>query len=64
MLSGVMNDAYPSGNLMDESGFGGCQRYLSDTIVSPSVKFGGGGYGVGLFFRSWAWPSSSNARNY
>ena len=39
------------------------ERYLSDCTV-PSVKFGGGGdYGVGLFFRSWAWPLSSSERN-
>ena len=25
-FSGVMNHASPSGNLMDESGFGGCQE--------------------------------------
>lgn len=38
-FSGVTN--HVSGNLMDESGFGGCQElYTSDPVV-PSVKFGG-----------------------
>lgn len=41
-----MNDA-----LMDKSGFGSCQRYLSDTIVSPSVKFGGWRLWCGAIFQ-------------
>ena len=32
---------------MGESGFGGCQEDV--TCVVPSVKFGGGDHGVGLF---------------
>ena len=43
MFSGVTNCGFPSGNLMEESGFGGCQERgtcLTDTV--PSVKFGGG----------------------
>ena len=46
LFSGVTTRASPSGNLMDESGFGGCQQYLSDCTVS-SVKFGGGGLWCG-----------------
>lgn len=39
VFSGVTN--HVSGNLMDKSGFGGCQeQYTSDPAV-PSVKFGG-----------------------
>jgi len=43
-FSEVTNHASPSGNLMDESGFGGCQENGTClTAFVPNVKFGGGG---------------------
>ena len=49
MFSGVTNRASQSDNLMDESGFGGCQeeQYLSDCI-EPRVKFSGGAFWCGV----------------
>jgi len=59
-----MNHASPSGNLMDKSGYGGCQEngtYL--TALCKCKVWWRGDYGVGLFFRSWALPLSSSERN-
>ncbi|MED6275703.1 hypothetical protein CHARACLAT_029113 [Characodon lateralis] len=55
----------PSGNLMDESGFGSCQENGTCLAVIWQVWhiWQRGDYAVGLFFRSWAWPLSSSERN-
>ncbi|MEQ2253397.1 hypothetical protein ILYODFUR_031700 [Ilyodon furcidens] len=55
----------PSGNLMDESGFGSCQENGTCLAVIWQVWhiWRRGDYAVGLFFRSWAWPLSSSERN-
>lgn len=51
MFSGATNHASPSGNLMDESGIGGCQDNGTCLAALLSVKSGGGGiYGV---FQEW-----------
>lgn len=60
MFSGVTNHTSPSGNLLDKSGFAGCQGSGSClTAFVQSVQYGGGGFGVGLLFRTWAQPLSS-----
>ena len=45
---------------MNESGFGSCQE---NGPLHCAKVWWRGDYGVGLFFRTWAWPLSSSERN-
>ena len=59
-----MNDASPSGNLMDGLGLAVARRTVLVRLHCAKCKvWGRGDVGVGLFFRSWAWPLSSSKRN-